>query len=104
MGFVCALQAQTKANTKIVNQASAVYKFQGQEYQTDSNLVITQVQPVYGLDISPDGSVASPGQSFYGIRGSETLLPYVLVNTGNEVDHYTLNVAIESGSDRKSVV
>lgn len=99
LALLVSLQAQiTKANTKIYNQATAIYKFQGQEYTTESNLVITQVLPVYGVTVSPDGTTDTPGQIARGVSGSNILLPYRLQNNGNDVDDFHLLVSVENGS------
>lgn len=98
------LQAQiTKAYTKIQTQASAVYFFQGQEYTTETNLVITQVLPLYSVSVSPDGTAASPGQIIYGLRGTEVSIPYKVMNNGNDTDSFELDVMNESEIGRAHV-
>lgn len=92
------LAQMTKANTKIVNQASATYKYDNQDYSTETNLVVTQVLPIYGVTVSPDGTTAVPGQMVYSLAGAEVILPYKLLNTANDFDDFSLSVIGESGS------
>lgn len=88
-------QVKTPAGTKITNQAIAIYTFMDQEYTTESNLVITEILPVYDVSVSPDGTTARPGQVFYGLAGSEIVIPYTLLNTSNAIDSYNLSVSID---------
>jgi uncharacterized repeat protein (TIGR01451 family) len=83
--------AYTAANTEITNQASATFDdAEGDGHSVTSNQVITTVLPIYGLTITPDGEVDSPGQSQNGSPGQTVYFQYTLTNTGNDQDSYTL--------------
>ena len=88
----------TPAGTEIRNQASASYiDSAGQPQTTTSNEVVTVVQEVYGVSITPDGSdEANPGQTKSGLAGGPVYFNYVVTNTGNTTD--TINLGIEQGA------
>jgi uncharacterized repeat protein (TIGR01451 family) len=82
--------AQTAAGTVILNQAVATFALDGILHRVDSNVVRTIVLPRFGLTITPNGSVASPGQTSRGRPGFPSLAAYVLTNTGNKADSFEL--------------
>ena len=88
----------TPAGTEIRNQASASYiDSAGLPQTTTSNEVVTVVQEVYGVSITPDGSdEANPGQTKSGLAGGPVYFNYVVTNTGNTTD--TINLSIEQGA------
>lgn len=93
MGLGLALAA-TPAGTAIQNQASASYvDSAGQPRTTTSNLVVTVVQQVYSLTLTPNGAnEANPGQTRQGLPGSQVLFNYTLTNTGNGTDTFALSL------------
>ena len=88
----------TPAGTQIHNQASASYvDSAGQPQTTTSNEVIVVVQPVYGLEIKPDGDEATPGQIKEMLAAGTVYFNWAVKNTGNTNDTYTLDT--EQGSN-----
>ena len=86
-----AFAQQTPAGTQIQNQATAEYvDSSGETQTTNSNQVITIVQQVYDVVITPDGTVAAPGQSQDATPGSTVYFPYTLTNEGNGADTFAL--------------
>lgn len=87
--------ALTPAGTAIQNQASATYlDSAGLSQTTNSNLVVTIVQQVYGLSITPNGADENnPGQTVYGLPGSSAQFNYTVTNTGNGNDTFNLSLA-----------
>jgi len=70
----------TPAGTVIRNQARVV--IEGEEYL--SNLVETLVQPVCYPSVLPDGTPDEPGQRLTAVAGGLAILPYTIVNSGND--------------------
>jgi trimeric autotransporter adhesin len=99
-------QSSTKAGTQIQNQASATYTdSSGRPQVATSNLAVTVVQQVYGVQVKPDkGNVPSASSNFtllpdpindkQGVPSSSVSFSYTVTNTGNDVDSYNLS-AIE---------
>ncbi|MBW6456284.1 MAG: hypothetical protein K0A98_10390, partial [Trueperaceae bacterium] len=86
--------AGTPAGTSITNVASATYNDSaGNPQTTFSNPVTTIVQPQYSLTITPNGTESVPGQIEVGLAGSTVTFNYVLTNTGNTTDTFTLATA-----------
>ena len=86
-----AFAQQTPAGTQIQNQATAEYvDSSGETQTTNSNQVVTIVQQVYDVAITPDGTVDAPGQSQDATPGSTVYFPYTLTNEGNGSDSFTL--------------
>ena len=83
----------TPAGTEIRNQASASYiDSSGLPQTTTSNEVITVVQPVYGLDIQPDGSDENnPGQVKHMLPAGTVYFNWTVKNTGNTTDTFSLS-------------
>lgn len=79
------------ANTQIGNQASATYVDNGGNPQSiTSNTVITIVQQVAGVTITPGiGLTVSPG--------GQVTFPHTITNTGNGVDNFDLSTLEGSG-------
>ncbi len=96
--FAPRLSALTLASTVIQNQASATYHWAGRDYGISSNSVSNRVASQYGILITPDGTLANPGLTAYGDPGRTVYFPYVLVNTGNVIDSYDLNLAFLQGA------
>ncbi|RDI96425.1 DUF11 domain-containing protein [Meiothermus sp. QL-1] len=89
-----ALAQPTPAGTSITNQASAQYiDSAGQARSTTSNQVVTVVQQVYSLTITPNGTEASPGQTRTALAGATVYFAYVVSNTGNGNDTIALTTA-----------
>ena len=83
--------AGVAAGTVIGNQATASYKDQNNNtYNSTSNLVNTIVAEVYGVMLTPDGTIAAPGQSQTATPGTIVYYPYTLTNTGNTADNYVI--------------
>ena len=99
LGLGAVIAEGTPAGTEIRNQASASYTDSaGQPQTTTSNEVVTVVQPVYGVTITPDGTEAAPGQTQSGVPGSTVYFPYTVTNTGNDDD--TINLTTDTNSSQ----
>jgi trimeric autotransporter adhesin len=103
-------QSSTKAGTEIRNQASATYTDSGGKPQVaTSNVAVTVVQQVYGVQVKPDkGNAPSALSNFallpdpindkQGVPSSSVSFSYTVTNTGNDVDSYNL-LAVEDTTD-----
>ncbi len=92
-----ALAAGTPAGTLIPNQATVTFIGADSNPATAvSNPVATVVQAVCGLAVLPNGSAASPAQTVLASPGAVVYLPYLLSNTGNAPNGYSLKTAIDS--------
>ncbi len=98
LGLGAVIAAGTPAGTEIRNQASASYiDSAGQPQTTTSNEVITVVQPVYGLEIKPDGSETAPGQTKDMLASGTVYFNWTVKNTGNTSD--TINLPTPQGTN-----
>ena len=87
------------AGSSISNQASASYKdSSGQVQRTTSNPVVTTVSQVGAFTLTQ----VTSGKS--GSAGSTVYMPYVLTNTGNGADNFTISVNENSGGPDFSTV
>lgn len=94
------LFAFTPAGTRIQNQASGSFTWQGRSYSVTSNMVYNRVAPIHHLEIIPDGTVVNPGVSALGSPGTTVYLPFVLINHGNIIDDFDLRaIFLEAESD-----
>ena len=95
------IAAGTPAGTEIRNQASASYiDSAGQPQTTTSNEVITVVQPVYGLEIKPDGADEdNPGQIKDMLAAGTVYFNWTVKNTGNTTDTFDLTYLPQGTSD-----
>ena len=84
------LYSFTGAGVIIKNQATCQFEWNNNTYIVTSNSVETRVLPVYMFNVTPDGSIQSPGQVRYGFPGNTVYFNYVLLNTGNAEDSYEL--------------
>ena len=93
LGLGAVLAVGTPAGTEIRNQASASYvDSAGQPQTTTSNEVITVVQPVYGLEIKPDGADEDhPGQTKNMLPAGTVYFNWTVKNTGNATDTFSLS-------------
>jgi fimbrial isopeptide formation D2 family protein len=98
--WVCSLSwAQTLGGTVIPNQAVANYEFVGQAQPPESSNTVTSLVPsLCALSITPNGSVTTPAQQINIFSGSTVYLPYVLTNTGNAPQDFSLLAQLESAS------
>lgn len=89
----------TPGGTIIHNTAVCEYSDEeGQTYVVTASVSLT-VLPVCGIEITPNGSVQSPGLFYQGQAGGTVNVPYVLVNTGNAPDTFTLHpVSVGGGT------
>ncbi|MBI5695387.1 MAG: hypothetical protein HZC51_06550 [Nitrospirae bacterium] len=87
-----AAHAITPAGTVIFNKASSSYTDSIGPKSIISNTVQLAVTQVYGIDIRPDGTTAAPGNTISVIPSGTAYLPYILTNTGNGPDQYTLTL------------
>lgn len=95
-----ATAAGTPADTEITNQASASYiDSAGQPRTTSSNQVITVVQQVYSVGLSPDGTTTTPGQTKRALPGAPVYFNYRVANGGNGSDTIALSASDEAGDD-----
>lgn len=87
------LAAAPLAGTQIGNQASATYTDANGVAQTaTSNLVITTVLPVYGVDVEQALTVTA-------VPASTAAFPVSVTNLGNDDDSFTLLVTDPAGGD-----
>lgn len=85
------LVAAPLAGTQIGNQASATYTdANGQAQTATSNLVITTVLPVYGVDVEQALTQAA-------VPASTAAFPVSVQNLGNDDDSFTLAVSDPAG-------
>lgn len=84
--YSCLAFAQPKAGSSITNIASGdFYDEQGNLQVINSNAVILTVQAIYALNLQSN-------QQNIGTIGSKVSFPHVLINTGNIVDDYKINL------------
>lgn len=98
--ILCAHPSQagpTPAGILIKNQTTASFEWEGKSYSINSNLVTTQVDPVYGIEIIPSGDTANPALSARTQAGGTVLFPYLLTNTGNTADSFLLDLPFIAG-------
>ena len=105
LALAVAFAQQTPAGTQIQNQATAQYvDSSGETQTTNSNQVVTIVQQVYDVAITPD-STGTPGETDFvsgqsqdATPGSTVYFPYTLTNEGNGADSFDLtsDVAVDS--------
>lgn len=88
------------AGSLIEALASATYlDAANQTRTTTSNMVVTVVQQVFGVAVSPAARPDEPGQTRTGIPGGSVDFPYTVTNTGNGTDSYGLEVVkVPAGS------
>ena len=92
--------AQTAAGTEITNQATATYLDSAGVSQTaESNEVITTVQPVFGFEIAPNGTLTAPGQTTTAAAGEQAVFTYTVTNIGNDEDTITLSTGQDTGDN-----
>jgi hypothetical protein len=88
----------TPAGTQIKNQATAQYLDEnGNSQSSTSNEVITIVQPIYGLTVSPDGTTGAPSLQT-ATAGTRVYFPYTLTNTGNASDNFNVATAVDGSN------
>ena len=93
--------AGTPAGTVITNVAtgSADALIRGQPpVAAQSNLVSTTVSPVCAVSVTPDGTVAQPGQQQTILPGESALFAYRVINSGNVAFDVPLSVLIPGES------
>lgn len=90
-------------NTQIENQAFLdLIDSADAPVTVPSNIVKAIVQPVYGLNITPNTNPSAPyacGQSGVVVHGTSGLLTYTVTNTGNTMQDIGLAVAAPNASD-----
>jgi uncharacterized repeat protein (TIGR01451 family) len=95
-GAVC--RAIAPADTVIRNHAVIRYStLDDKVFEASSNEVLMIVQPVYGLELIPDGTVAAPGQTLYAIPGGSMVFHYDLTFTGNARDSARIAITFADG-------
>ncbi|CAM4440409.1 DUF11 domain-containing protein [Deinococcus marmoris] len=92
-------QGLTPAGTVITNQAQAefVSPTTGQPTVSQSNVVQTTVSAVCALSVTPDGTVAQPGQSASLLPGEQATFVYKVVNAGNATFTFGVTARTEAG-------
>jgi len=91
----------TPAGTVIQNQASATadpINPGGPGLSAQSNVVQAVVSPVCSLSVTPDGSTDAPGQSVTLLPTDTATFTYVVTNTGNTTNTYTLAALVDPAS------
>ncbi|AWT36991.1 hypothetical protein DM785_01795 [Deinococcus actinosclerus] len=63
-----------------------------------SNVIRTVVQAVCSVSVTPDGTVAQPGQSATLLPLERAVFTYTVVNTGNTTEAFPLSAAQEAGT------
>ncbi|GGM18826.1 DUF11 domain-containing protein [Deinococcus aerophilus] len=91
---------QTPAGTVITNQAQAEYlpPSNGEPGRAFSNTVRTTVSAVCAVSVTPDGTVAQPGQSASLMPGDRAVFAYRMVNAGNSAFAFPVAGRTEPGS------
>ncbi|QFP75468.1 isopeptide-forming domain-containing fimbrial protein [Deinococcus sp. AJ005] len=97
-GFAGA-QTLTPAGTVITNQAQAEFlsPTTGQPTVSKSNVVQTTVSALCALSVTPDGTVAQPGQSAALLPGEQATFVYKVVNAGNATSTFGVSARTEAG-------
>jgi uncharacterized repeat protein (TIGR01451 family) len=86
------------AGSLIEAQASATYLDAANQVRTTtSNMVVTVVQQVYGVAVTPSGLPGDPGQTRTGLPGSSVDLAVTVKNTGNGTDTFSLTAENTAG-------
>ncbi|WP_407540292.1 DUF11 domain-containing protein [Deinococcus radiomollis] len=91
----------TPAGTVIQNQASVTadpFVPGDPAFSVLSDLVKSVVSPVCSVSVTPDGTVAAPGQSSTLLPGDTTVFTYRLTNVGNTTNTYALKALIDAAS------
>jgi uncharacterized repeat protein (TIGR01451 family) len=91
-------QAQTDAGTVVTNVAHATFARSGSPSSTLSNVVRSVVGDVCGIEITPDGTVASPSRTVVASPGEAVVLAYLLRSRANAAADVELAVVIEAES------
>ncbi|MBB6017182.1 DUF11 domain-containing protein [Deinococcus radiopugnans] len=92
-------QTLTPAGTVITNQAQAEFLSPptGQPTVVRSNVVQTTVAAVCAVSVTPDGTVAQPGQSAALLPGEAATFVYKIVNAGNATSTFGVSARTEAG-------
>ncbi|OLV19011.1 DUF11 domain-containing protein [Deinococcus marmoris] len=92
-------QSLTPAGTVITNQAQAEFLSPdtNQPMVSVSNVVQTTVSAVCALSVTPDGTVAQPGQSAALLPGEAATFVYKIVNAGNATSTFGVSARTEAG-------
>jgi len=94
-----AAHAQTLAGTVVTNVAAASFGDAGGTIRTTaSNPVPTLVTAVCGLDLTPDGSLASPGHAVVARPGEIVVRPYLFQSTANLSADFDLAALLDPAS------
>ncbi|GHF40666.1 putative repeat protein (TIGR01451 family) [Deinococcus metalli] len=92
--------AGTPAGTAIRNQASTTFSPPGasDQVQVDSNAVVTTVQAVCAVSVSPDGTAARPARVQAVRAGESAVFAYTVVNAGNAAQTFALSGTVGADS------
>lgn len=92
--------ARTPAGTEITNQAQAEFvpPAATDPVRAVSNTVVTVVQAVCSVSVTPDGTVPQPGQSATLLPGERVVFAYSVVNTGNTTGNFPVLARSETES------
>ncbi|MFC3832581.1 MULTISPECIES: DUF11 domain-containing protein [Deinococcus] len=92
--------AGTPAGTVITNRASALFGTPNPQdlQETASNTISTVVQAVCSVSVTPDGTVAQPGQRATLLPGERAVFPYTVVNTGNTPGTFPVQGVVDAAS------
>lgn len=88
----------TPAGTAISNTATLDLNDGVTTTTITSTPVVVNVQQVYNVTVSPDGTAAAPGQTTNAFPGQAATLTYTVTNTGNGTDTINLNALTAGGS------
>lgn len=90
--------AGTAALTRISNQASVSYIQNSAVQNISSNIVETLVTGICSVSVTPDGDQTNPAHDLAMRGGGTVYLPYLLSNTGNQTNDYTLSANLLAAS------
>jgi uncharacterized repeat protein (TIGR01451 family) len=104
LGAHAGAQSMTPAGTVITNQAQAEFlsPVTNQPNVSVSNVVQTTVSAVCAVSVSPDGTVAQPGQSASLLPGEAATFVYRMVNAGNAPFSFGVTSRTEAGGSALS--
>lgn len=90
----------TPAGTTLTNTGTVTYDplEPGGPNRTDSNVVSAVVQAVCAVSVTPNGTLAAPGQTASVLPGETATFRYTLVNAGNAPATLDVTGRVETGS------
>ncbi|HEX5132464.1 MAG TPA: hypothetical protein VFX92_08255, partial [Candidatus Krumholzibacteria bacterium] len=87
-------RAGAPAGVYITNNATAGFVSPLGPDSVSSNRTATLVQPVYGLRLTPPGTVAAPAFRFISSPGDTVVCRFTLENLANDADSFVVDTAL----------